>query len=212
MHRLPTAMSAPAPSRPSSQSQSQSQQRQDNSISEADWWRLTTTARPEPTANPLASTPSLSAIHAEALSVQIQKDALSSVLTATPTLEAQPVNAIATLDVRLRSLILSMSDNSRANPSPPEHQVEHAIHAASEAHKVNWQAAHSAQGTAVRGSQTAVRLTELSSMWLRASTCACQADMTRLLSAAARATVTEAGNEADYFRGTPSDYSHDSSA
>ena len=133
-------MSSPPPSLPSSQSQSQSQERRGDSISEAEWWRLSTSARTEPrprlAADSLASIPSLSALHAETLSLQTQKDALSSVLSAGPSLAAAPVSLIATLDVRLRSLILSMAQYSRANPSPSEQQVVHAIHAASEAHKV----------------------------------------------------------------------------
>ena len=113
-------------------------------ISEAEWWRLSTTARtgprPRPAADSPASVPSLSALHAETLSLQTQKDALSSVLSATPSLEAQSVNAIATLDVRLRSLILSMAQYTRVNSAPPEQQAVHAIHAVSEANKVS--AAH----------------------------------------------------------------------
>ena len=90
-------------------------------------------SRPAPTSHvPL---PSLSSLHAETLLLQTRKDALSSVLS-TPSLQAQAVADIASLDVRLRSLILSMAHYSRLNPSTPDQQVVHAIQAASEANKV----------------------------------------------------------------------------
>jgi len=138
----PTAASLPSSqSHSQSQSQSQSQQQPGDSISEEAWWRLSTTSRTEPRPHPLPNTPptlpTLPALHAETLSLTIQRDALSPLLSTTATVETNSAAAaIATLDVRLRALVLSMVQYSSVNASPPEQQVMHAIHAASEANKV----------------------------------------------------------------------------
>ena len=130
-------MSSQSPSQPTMHSQ----QRRTDTVNEAEWWQLSTTdrtvPRPHPPPNSLATTPSLAALHAETLSLQTEKAALSSVLCAVSASESASVCAIAALDVRLRSLILSMAQYSRTNPSAPEQQAVHAIHAAAEANKVS---------------------------------------------------------------------------
>ena len=67
-------------------------------------------------------------------------------LSATSPSDALSVNAIAALDVRLRSLILSMAQYNRVNPSPAEQQVVHAVLAVEETDKVRGDADNMARG------------------------------------------------------------------